>query len=99
MPPSPGRVRARRSRDPLERAIEAALGPGRFISERARYTFVSDLDEVVGDLARLVESEPQWAAALRSWPAARSRRTRSTTPERSWGCSSPGCPGLRTCAR
>jgi hypothetical protein len=64
MPPSPSRVRARRSRDPLEDAIEAALDPGRFVSERACYAFVSGLDEVAGDLARLVESEPQRAAAL-----------------------------------
>src|SRR5947207_2702498 len=64
MPPSPSRVRARRSSDPLESAIEAALDPGRFVSERACYAFVSGLDEVAGDLARLVESEPQRAAAL-----------------------------------
>jgi hypothetical protein len=64
MPPSPSRVRARRSRDPLEGAIEAALDPGRFVSERAGFAFVSDLDEVAGDLARLVESEPERAAAL-----------------------------------
>jgi tetratricopeptide (TPR) repeat protein len=64
MPPSSSRVRARRSRDPLESAIEAALDPGRFVSERACYAFVSGLDEVAGELARLVESEPQRAAAL-----------------------------------
>ncbi|TMC05991.1 MAG: hypothetical protein E6J41_20205 [Chloroflexi bacterium] len=64
MPPSPSRVRARRSSDPLESAIEAALDPGRFVSERACFTFVSELDEVAGDLARLVESEPQRATAL-----------------------------------
>src|SRR5262245_30857965 len=64
MPPSPSRVRVQRSRDQLESAIEAALDPGRFVSERACFAFVSDLDEVAGDLARLVESEPQRATAL-----------------------------------
>lgn len=49
---------------PLESAIEAALDPDRFVSERACFTFVSNLDEVAGDLARLVESEPQRATAL-----------------------------------
>ena len=63
MPPSPSRVRAGRSRDPLESAIEAALDPGRFVSEQAGFAFVSDLDEVAGDLARLVESEPQRSVA------------------------------------
>jgi hypothetical protein len=64
MSPSPSRSRARRSSDPLESAIEAALDPGRFVSERAGFAFVSDLDRVAGDVARLVESEPQRAAAL-----------------------------------
>src|SRR2546421_10269562 len=64
MPAPSSRVRARRSRDPLQSAIEAALDPGRFVSERACYAFISGLDEVADELAQLVESEPQRAAAL-----------------------------------
>src|SRR5215467_13152722 len=64
MRPSPSRVRARWSRDPLESAIEATLDPGRFVSERACFRFVSALDEVAGDLVQLVESDPQRATAL-----------------------------------
>ncbi|MHB8289545.1 MAG: hypothetical protein ACYDEY_09960 [Acidimicrobiales bacterium] len=55
---------ARGSRDPLEREIEAALEPGRFVGDRSCFSFVSDLEEVERDVASLLESAPDRAAAL-----------------------------------
>ena len=55
---------ARGSRDPLEREIEAALDPGRFVGDRSCFSFVSDLEEVERDIAALLESSPGRAAAL-----------------------------------
>jgi len=57
-------ARARARRDPLEREIATALDPGQFISDRASYSFVSDLELVDAQLASLVGSEPARAAAL-----------------------------------
>lgn len=56
--------KARPRRDPLEQQIEAALDPGRFVGDRACFSFVSDLDEVESDLAPLIESAPGRAVAL-----------------------------------
>jgi len=55
---------ARARRDRLEREIETALDPGRFISDRGSYSFVADLEMVDAELAALVESEPARAVAL-----------------------------------
>ena len=55
---------ARGSRDPLEREIEAALDPGRFVGDRSCFSFVSDLEEVERDIAPLLESAPGRAATL-----------------------------------
>ena len=52
------------SRDPLEREIEAALDPGRFVGDRSCFSFVSDLEEVESDIAALLESAPDRAVAL-----------------------------------
>lgn len=60
----PNQARRRGSRDPLERTVETSLDPGRFVSERSCSAFVSDLDEVAGELDGLIESEPERAAAL-----------------------------------
>lgn len=57
-------ARARRPSDPLERAIEAALDPGGFVSQRGCFAFVSDLEEVETELAALVSEAPGRAAAL-----------------------------------
>jgi hypothetical protein len=51
-------------RDPLEAAIEAALQPGRFIAYRAGWDFVSSLEEVRGQIERLVRTDPERAVGL-----------------------------------
>ncbi|MHB8290486.1 MAG: DUF6880 family protein [Acidimicrobiales bacterium] len=55
---------AREQRDPLEREIEAALDPGRFVGDRSCFSFVSDLEKVESDIARLLQSEPCRSVAL-----------------------------------
>jgi len=50
--------------DLIEQAIELALNPGAFISDRACFPFVGDLDEVEAKIATLVTSEPSRAVAL-----------------------------------
>jgi len=54
----------RRGVDPVEREIEIALAPGRFIPDRACFSFVSDLDEVAATIAKLIPSEPARAVRL-----------------------------------
>lgn len=54
---------SRRRADPLEREIEAALEPGRFVFDRAGFEFVADLEAVAGDVAALVETAPERAIA------------------------------------
>jgi hypothetical protein len=55
---------AREQRDPLEREIEAALDPGRFVGDHSCFSFVSDLEKVESDIARLIQSEPGRSVAL-----------------------------------
>ncbi len=55
---------ARRASDALERAIEAALAPGRFVSDRACFSFVDDLEEVQAQVAKIVQASPPRAIAL-----------------------------------
>ena len=50
--------------DLIEQAIELALNPGAFISDRACFSFVGDLDKVEAKIARLVTSDPSRAVAL-----------------------------------
>jgi len=57
-------TRRPRRRDLLEAAIEGALQPGRFIAYRAGWDFVSSLEGVAGQLAKLVHAEPERAVAL-----------------------------------
>jgi hypothetical protein len=47
-----------------EQRIEAALDPGRYVSDRGCFAFVSDLEEVAADLAELVTADPESAVAL-----------------------------------
>jgi len=56
--------KASRAADPLERSIEAALDPGRFVYDRACFSFVRDLEEVESDVARLMGTAPDRAASL-----------------------------------
>ncbi|MBF8287504.1 MAG: hypothetical protein HW381_612, partial [Candidatus Rokubacteria bacterium] len=51
-------------RDPLEAAIEAALQPGRFIAYRAGWGFVSSLEEVAGQIEKLVRTDPERVGGL-----------------------------------
>lgn len=55
-----GRVR----RDHLEREIEATLDPGQFVRDRACFSFVSDLEELEDEIAKIVPVEPARAVAL-----------------------------------
>jgi hypothetical protein len=50
--------------DPIEYEIELALNPGAFISYDACLSFVSDLDEVTTEIAKLVSSDPARAIVL-----------------------------------
>lgn len=50
--------------DPLERAIERALAPGRFVSYNSSFDFVRDLGRVEQQLQRLTPTEPTRAVAL-----------------------------------
>lgn len=56
---------ARKGRDPLEHAIEAALAPGAFVGYGDNWSFVEDLEVVrVGIAALIKEGEPERAVAL-----------------------------------
>ncbi len=50
--------------DPLEKAIEAALSPGRFISYNATWSFVEDVQGVADDIGKIIRKEPARAARL-----------------------------------
>ena len=56
--------RPRREPDPHEDAIESALHPGYFVSSRAGFEFVADLEAVAADVATLVDSAPARAVEL-----------------------------------
>lgn len=56
--------KARQAADPLEREIEAALEPGRFVSDRACFSFVGDIEEVESEVAKLTQTAPARAVAL-----------------------------------
>src|SRR5437867_10875899 len=50
--------------DATEQAIEAALQPGRFISDGAAWSFLQGLEEVATQIAALVRPAPPRAVAL-----------------------------------
>jgi hypothetical protein len=50
--------------DPFEQAIEAALSPGNYISYAAAWSFVDDVQDVAGDIIKIIEREPERAARL-----------------------------------
>jgi tetratricopeptide (TPR) repeat protein len=50
--------------DPLEQAMEAALSPGNFISYKASWSFVDDVQNVVNDIEKIIKKEPERAAHL-----------------------------------
>ncbi|AOY57786.1 DUF6880 family protein [Desulfococcus multivorans] len=54
----------RKQTDPLEKAIEAALSPGRFISYNAAWSFVEDVQGVADDIGKICRKEPERAARL-----------------------------------
>jgi len=54
----------RKQIDPLEKAIEAALSPGRFISYHAAWSFVEDIQGVADDIGKIIQKEPARAARL-----------------------------------
>lgn len=56
--------RRRKQIDPLEQAVEAVLAPGSFISSKAAWSFVDDVQAVADDVGKLIESEPDRAARL-----------------------------------
>lgn len=56
--------KTRLTADPLEREIEAALDPGRFVYDRACFSFVRDIEEVENKIAKLIQSAPARATAL-----------------------------------
>lgn len=48
----------RKKRDPIEQQIELALSPGAFIRDRACFSFVSSLEEVVARIDILLKTNP-----------------------------------------
>lgn len=54
----------RKQIDPLAKAIEAALSPGRFISYNAAWSFVEDVQGVADDIGKIIRKEPARAARL-----------------------------------
>ncbi len=50
--------------DPIQRQIELALRPGEFVSHRACFSFVNDLDGVAAEVRTLIRSDPVRAAGL-----------------------------------
>ncbi len=56
--------RKRKQIDPLEQAIEAALSPGNFISYKAAWSFVDDVQAVANDIEKIIKTEPERAAHL-----------------------------------
>lgn len=54
----------RKQIDSLEKAIEAALSPGCFISYNAAWSFVEDVQGVADDISKIIRKEPERAARL-----------------------------------
>jgi tetratricopeptide (TPR) repeat protein len=56
--------RKRKQIDPLEQAIETALSPGSFISYKAAWSFVDDVQDVANEIEKIIKKEPERAAHL-----------------------------------
>jgi hypothetical protein len=71
----------RKQIDPIEQAIELALSPGSFISYKAAWSFLDDVQEVANDIENIIREEPERAANLSrpSLPLAMKKQMRSTT--------------------
>lgn len=54
----------RKQIDPIERAIEAALSPGHFISYNAAWSFAEDVQGIANDIGQIIRKEPERAARL-----------------------------------
>lgn len=54
----------RKQVDPIEKAIEAALSPGRFIPYNAAWSFLEDVQGVADDIGKIIRKEPARAARL-----------------------------------
>ncbi len=54
----------RKQIDPLIKAIEAALSPGRFISYNVAWSFVENVQRVANDIGEIILKEPVRAARL-----------------------------------
>jgi len=54
----------RKQIDPIEKAIEATLPPGRFISYNAAWSFLEDVQGVADDIGKIIRKEPARAARL-----------------------------------
>jgi len=61
---APTKGRGRRSSDTLERSMESALAPGRFVSYKAAFEFVQDLEGVDAQVRGVVSKEPARGVAL-----------------------------------
>jgi hypothetical protein len=56
--------RKRKQIDPIEQAIETALSPGSFISYKAAWSFVDDVQDVANEIEKIIMKEPERAAHL-----------------------------------
>ena len=54
----------RKQIDPIEKAIETALSPGRFVSYDAAWSFIDDVRDVDRDIEKIIKQEPLRAATL-----------------------------------
>ena len=61
---APTKGRGRRPSDPLERRIESVLDPGRFVSNKAAFEFVQDLEDVEAQVRGVVSRKPARGIAL-----------------------------------
>jgi tetratricopeptide (TPR) repeat protein len=50
--------------DQFEKAIEAVLSPGHFISYNTSFSFVDDVQDVADDIGKIIRKEPERAARL-----------------------------------
>jgi hypothetical protein len=57
-------TKPRKRRDPLDSMIESALQPGRFVGWNEGFSFVSDLRDCQGEIAKLTASQPARAVVL-----------------------------------
>ena len=57
-------TRPRKRRDPMDRVIESALQPGRYVDWNEGFAFVSDLRHCESEIAKLTAAHPARAVAL-----------------------------------